>query len=199
MMWTAEQVQAMRAVTMMNLLSNFSFFPRCLTMRHILNTHKQKIYTSQHIRKTMYWILVVKDHRSADKKSISALEVLNNRVKYGFWSINSKNPYSKKITPGDVGIFLATGREAKIFAGECTITSKPMPLDLAHKKLLEGYPSTLSNSYFTIEGKLWERPKEAEQAALHLAFIKNKTKWYAYFQGTLKPITQTDYEAIKNL
>lgn len=146
----------------------------------------------------MYWILVVKDHRTADKKYISALDVLNTRVKYGFWSINSKNPYRRKITPGDLGIFLATGRDAKVFAGECTITSEPMPLDLAHKKLLEGYPSTLSDSYFTINGKLWEKPKEAEKVSAQLPFVKNKTRWYAYFQGTLKPISQTDYEIIRN-
>lgn len=146
----------------------------------------------------MYWILVVKDHISANKQHISAIEVLNNRVKYGFWSINSKNPYARKINPGDFGIFLATGSDARVFAGECTITSIPMPLDLAHKKLLEGYPSTLSDQYFTIDGKLWEKPKEAEKVAPQLSFIKNKQKWYAYFQGTLKPIQQTDYEIIRN-
>lgn len=146
----------------------------------------------------MYWILVVKDHRTADKKNIPAIEVLNNRVKYGFWSISSKNPYRRKITPGDIGVFLATGHDAKLFAGECTITSEPMPLDLAHKKLLEGYPSTLSDYYFKIDGKLWEKPKEAEKVATKLSFINNKTKWYAYFQGTLKPISQIDYEIIRN-
>lgn len=197
---TINYVQPSRAVNISEVLSNFSFFPHCLTtIRRILNTNKQKIYTSINTRTTMYWILVVKDHRSADKRDISALEVLNNRVKYGFWSISSKNPYVKKINPGDIGVFLATGREARVFAGECTVTSKPMPLDLAHKKLLEGYPSTLSDSYFTIDGKLWEKPKEAEKAAAKLSFIKNKSKWYAYFQGTLKPIPQTDYEALKTL
>jgi hypothetical protein len=146
----------------------------------------------------MYWILVVKDHRTATKQLIPAIDVLNSRVKYGFWSINSKNPYRRKISPGDLGIFLATGRDSRVFAGECTITSEPVPLDLAHKKLLEGYPSTLSDYYFTVDGKLWEKPKEAEKVAAQLSFIKNKQRWYAYFQGTLKPISQTDYEIIKN-
>ena len=146
----------------------------------------------------MYWILVVKDHRTTTKQLIPAINILNNRVKYGFWSINSKNPYRRKISPRDLGIFLATGRDSRVFAGECTITSEPVPLDLAHKKLLEGYPSTLSDYYFTIDGKLWEKPKEAEKVAAQLSFIKNKQRWYAYFQGTLKPISQTDYEIIKN-
>lgn len=145
----------------------------------------------------MYWILVVKDHRGRGKEFIPGIQILQNRVKYGFWVISSKNPLRRRVKAGDRGIFYVAGAGGGFFAGECTIKSEERAMDSHHRSLLEGYPSTLLDHYFEIEGHLWPSFKPLSEMIDKLSFITNKERWWAHLQGTLKQITAMDFEEIR--
>ncbi|MEM3819293.1 MAG: hypothetical protein QXF08_02440, partial [Nitrososphaerota archaeon] len=59
-----------------------------------------------------YWILVVKDHRLMDR-IIPAGEVLKDRVKNKFWSLNSRTRNVNNIKPGDRVLFYVTGKDER--------------------------------------------------------------------------------------
>ena len=144
----------------------------------------------------MYWVLVVKDHRSREGRHIPAMDILHNRVRYGFWAISKRNVFRGKVKPGDLGVFYVASRDARVFAGDCVIKSESKPLDSFHRSLIEGFPSTMLDYYFEIEGRLWREPKQAREYAVKLSFVRNKARWGSYFQGSVKPISKQDYEVL---
>lgn len=144
----------------------------------------------------MRWILLVKDHKRPDGTILTAPNVLETRIRYGFWGISSKNRLCKRINQGDVGVFFVSSREGRYFPGECTIKSPPRKMDEYHRSLIEGYPSTMFDSYFEIEGRLWNRKVEITEVVKELTFITNKEKWWSYFQGGIRPLGDQDYRTI---
>jgi len=146
---------------------------------------------------TNYWIMIAKDHRGKVRGSvIPAQAVIERRVRYGIWFINPRNPYARRIEPGDRGLMLALGREERQFMGELTINSVPLQVDAALEALKEGLPSTMLTHYLKITPHLWPRPKPLESVLHKLDFVKNRSKWYSYFQGSLRPITEATFKAI---
>jgi len=140
--------------------------------------------------------MVVKDHRGAPREIIPAMQVLLTRVRHGVWLISAKNPYRKKIAPGDHGVFYVSSKRGRVIAGTCNIKSVAQPITPQIKSIIEGYPSGLLTHYFGIEGVIWANPIEASRVIPSMSFVKNKAKWSAYLQGTLHPITPEDYELV---
>ena len=100
---------------------------------------------------TNYWIMIAKDHRGKVRGSvIPAQAVIERRVRYGIWFINPRNPYARRIEPGDRGLMLALGREERQFMGELTINSVPLQVDAALEALKEGLPSTMLTHYLKV-------------------------------------------------
>jgi len=146
---------------------------------------------------TQYWILIAKDHRGRQKGAqIPAQAVIERRVRYGIWFINPRNPYARRVEQGDRGLMLALGKEGNQFMGELTINSRPIPADAALESLKEGVPSTMLTHYLKVTAILWPKPKPLERFLHRLEFVKNRSKWYAYFQGSLKPISEETFRAI---
>jgi hypothetical protein len=146
---------------------------------------------------TNYWIMVAKDHKGREKGSvIPAQAVIERRVRYGIWFINPRNPYARRLEPGDRGLMLALGREERQFMGELTINSRPLPVDAALESLKEGLPSTMLTHYLKVTAIMWPRPKPLERFLHKLDFVKNRTRWYPYFQGSLRPISEATFKAI---
>ncbi len=127
--------------------------------------------------------MVAKDHKGKDKGTvIPARAVIEQRVRYGIWFINPRNPYVRRIEPGDRGQMLALGKEERQFMGELTINSGPLPVDSALEALMEGLPSTMLTHYLKITAILRPRPKPLESVLHELDFVKNRSKWYAFSQ-----------------
>lgn len=144
----------------------------------------------------MFWLMVVKDHRAGPRQTIPAMQVLANRVRHGFWLISAKNPYRKRVTPGDAGLFYVSSKLGRVIAGSCVITSQPQPITHNIKSLIEGYPSTMLTHYIGIDGVIWTSPLEASEVIPNMSFVKNKLRWPAYLQGSLHPISPDDYEYV---
>lgn len=147
----------------------------------------------------MYWLIVVKDHRAGRGQIIPAMQVLTTRVRRGFWLLSPKNPYVRRIQPGDRGLFYLSSKQGKVLAGECTIISTLTPITNEIRNLVEGYPSSMLTHYLGIRGTLWANPIPAQQAVPEMSFVKNKARWAVYLQGTLHPITEEDYLLVKQM
>ncbi|MDW8092494.1 MAG: hypothetical protein RMJ06_02250 [Nitrososphaerota archaeon] len=141
-------------------------------------------------------MLIVKDHRNSEGKIIDADKVLENRIENKFWSISDKNPFRKKVAEGDRAIFFVSSRNGKHFAGDCVVTSTVKPLDRVRRGQLLGYPSITFEYCFEISGKLWERRVEVAEVIDEVSFIKNKDRWWSYFQGGMRPIGEDDFMTI---
>lgn len=148
---------------------------------------------------TKYFIFVIKDHIEG-KKIIPASEVLFNRVKYGFWSLSSKNPCFKSIKLGDKVIFYLAGKEGGKFGGFCTLASEAYPISEVEKKIAKGRPSSLMDYVVDLkEIKVWENPVELSEVASKLSFIKDLNKAKMYFRGGIRAITKEDFNEIVSI
>jgi len=143
-----------------------------------------------------YWIFVVTEHRSGDKV-FSAREILDTRVKDGFWGLGEKTPNRKNLSQGDKVIFYV-GLPEKAFAATATLNSPSFHLNDEQRERyghgLQFY--TMDYGVLLTETKLWDKPREVEVMIPRLRFIENKQAWYAYFQGGVREIPEEDFKLI---
>ncbi|MCP8316480.1 MAG: EVE domain-containing protein [archaeon] len=142
------------------------------------------------------WIFVVVDHRT-DDKIMKAIDVLKNRVKEKFWSLNKNSGNFNRIKKDDKVIFYIGGRDGQKFVGGCTLASEPYPITPEQKKKIVGYPSSLfSHSVILKNIKLWKEPLPVIDLKDELAFIKNKDTWRKYFRRSIVPLSEEDHNII---
>ncbi|MCS7116584.1 MAG: EVE domain-containing protein [Nitrososphaerales archaeon] len=145
---------------------------------------------------TRYFIFVVKDHLKGNV-IIPASEVLANRVKYGFWSLNSKTPNFKSIKRGDKVIFYLAGKEGRKFVGMCTLASEVYPVSEVEKRVAMGLPSSTMDYVVDLrEVEIWNDPVELNEVAPKLSFIKDLNKAKMYFRGGVRAIKEEDFNRI---
>jgi predicted RNA-binding protein len=142
------------------------------------------------------WVFVVVDHRT-DDKIIKAIDVLKDRVKEKFWSLNKNSGNFNRIRKGDKVIFYMGGRDGQKLMGRCTLASEPYPLTSEQKKQIEGYPSSMFSHSVSLEDiKMWKEPLPIVDLKEELAFIKNKDLWGKYFRRSIIPLSDEDYNTI---
>jgi len=145
---------------------------------------------------TNYWVLVVKDHQHLGR-TVPATTILMNRVKYKFWSLNKRTPNIKRIRPGDRVVFYVSSYVGKGFAGTATIASYPHPITPEQKFHVFGMPSEKFNYSIELEEPiLWTKLLEPPEIIGHVSFITSRDKWWAWFRGSIKRITEEDYNTI---
>ncbi|MCS7117622.1 MAG: hypothetical protein NZ957_02395 [Thaumarchaeota archaeon] len=143
-----------------------------------------------------YWLMIAKDHRGRDGKPVSARAIVERRVASGVWFVSIKNPYLKKVGVGDRGIMLALGKTKRELLGDCTVIGGPFPIDVRVQSLIEGAPSSVLTHYLRIEGRLWPQGRDLKECVEKLSFVGDVSKWYVYFQGSLKPLTDNDVQVL---
>ncbi len=142
------------------------------------------------------WVFVVVDHRT-DDKIIKAIDVLKDRVKEKFWSLNKNSGNFNRIRKGDKVIFYMGGRNGQKLMGRCTLASEPYPLTSEQKKQIKGYPSSMFSHSVSLEDiKMWKEPLPIVDLKEELAFIKNKDLWKKYFRRSIIPLSDEDYNTI---
>jgi predicted RNA-binding protein with PUA-like domain len=142
------------------------------------------------------WVFVVVDHRT-DDKIIKAIDVLKDRVKEKFWSLNKNSGNFNRIRKGDKVIFYMGGRDGQKLMGRCTLASEPYPLTSEQKKQIEGYPSSMFSHSVSLEDiKMWKEPLPIVDLKEELTFIKNKDLWGKYFRRSIIPLSDEDYNTI---
>lgn len=129
------------------------------------------------------WAFIVIDHRT-DDKTVKAIDVLKDRVKGKFWSLNKNTGNFNRIKKDDKVVFYVGGRDGQKFVGRCTLASEPYPLTPEQKKQIVGYPSSLFTHSVGLEDiKLWKEPLSVLDLKEELSFIKNKDIWKKYLGG----------------
>ncbi|MEM3437397.1 MAG: EVE domain-containing protein [Nitrososphaerales archaeon] len=142
------------------------------------------------------WIFVVIDHKTNDK-IIKAIDVLRNRIKEKFWSLNRNTKNFNRIKKDDEVIFYVGGSDGQKFVGRCTLDSDPYPMTSEQKKQIIGYPSTLFTHAVNLkDSELWEEPLLVTDLKEELTFIKNKDLWQKYFRGSIILLSEEDYKTI---
>lgn len=142
------------------------------------------------------WIFVVIDHKT-DGKIIKAIDILKDRVKEKFWSLNKNTRNFNKIKKDDEVIFYIGGVDGRKFIGRCTLDSEPYPMTPEQKKQVIGYPSTLFTHSVNLKNiELWEEPLSITNLKEELVFIKDKDLWQKYFRGSIISLSEEDYRTI---
>lgn len=143
-----------------------------------------------------YWIFIVTKH-DVGNESLTAEEILNQRMKDRFWGIGENTPNRKNLDKGDKVVFYI-GLPRKVFGSSATLASSCFKLNESQKKDL----SHDKKFYFTDYGVLldeidiWSIPKSVEELVPRLKFIENKEFWFSYFQGGVRQITEEDFRTI---
>ena len=150
----------------------------------------------QFIPMVSYWILVVKDHKLMDRV-IPAGEVLKDRVKNKFWSLNSRARNVNKIKNGDRVIFYVTGRNERGFKGCGIVAGEPHPLTPEQRFHIIGMPSEAFDYAIDFsEAEVWDKLVTLEEVKDKMPLLKGKNLSKPPFRGSIVKITEQDYNAI---
>jgi len=147
---------------------------------------------------TNKWILIAIDHK-VGKWTLKAIDVFQERAKRGFWAINPETPNFKSLRKGDIAVFYLGGKDGQKFVGKGILASEPCTVTQEQMRSLIGEPS----SFFTHVVELcqidvWEPPLPLDLVINELGFIENKDKWWIHFQGTIKSLSDEDYNIIES-
>lgn len=143
-----------------------------------------------------YWILVVKDHKLIDR-IIPAEEVLKDRVKNKFWSLNARTRNIQKIKPGDHVLFYVTGRNERGFRGCGVIATEPHPMTPEQRFHIIGMPSEAFDYAVDFsEAEVWDRLVTLEEVAEKLSILKARHHLKPPFRGSIIRISEEDYQTI---
>jgi len=143
-------------------------------------------------------MLIVKDHREGGRP-VAARDVFMNRVKYRFWSFSKHAANLKKIRIGDRVVLYVGGPKGGYFAGNATIASNPYPMSKIERDLTMGTPSK-SFDYIVdlMDVEVWEKPVSFKDVCERLALIKDKTMPGAYLQGSVKKLSEEEFNMLRN-
>lgn len=143
-----------------------------------------------------YWIFIAKDH-IYEGAIVSAITIIKSRVEHKFWVLNKNTPGIKKLKPGDKTIFYAASSEGRGFCGWGELATEPHPLTPAQRFYALGKPSMLFD--FAVDfttAEFWPKLKPIEKFASLLSFLKGKSNYTRCFRGSIRAITQEDFEHI---
>lgn len=145
-----------------------------------------------------HWIFSVTAHKGHDY-SLSAEEIFRQRMEDGFWGLNERNVNFKNLKEGDEVIFYV-GSPKSVFAGRVTLASAGIHLsDETQEKLSHGISFYRSDAGVWLRDiEIWEPAQPVESLIPVLSFIKNKDSWYAYFQGGIVKIQESNFQVIIN-
>lgn len=141
------------------------------------------------------WAFIVVDHL-VEGKTVSARDVLIDRVNRKMWVVNSKNPNVKRLRKADEVIFYLGCKGERGFAGIGVLNSKPRPIT-ASDSIEYGSPSSKFDRVVELKDvNLWKKTKPVANIVPRLSFIKNKRSWGAYLQGGIVRIPKADFELL---
>jgi len=137
--------------------------------------------------------ILVKDHKLMGR-TVSAVEVLKERVKNKFWSLSSQARNVKKIKPGDYVLFYIAGNDERVFGGYGVIASEPHPITPEQRFHIVGMSSEASDyaAEFS-EAIVWDKPIALEELGDKLSILKGKLSLKTPFRGSIIKITEGDY------
>jgi 5-methylcytosine-specific restriction protein A len=140
-----------------------------------------------------HWIFVVTRKKDGGESAI-AMEVFRQRMADEFWGIYEKSQRRNEIAAGDQIVFYV-GTPDKVFAGTAVAASGLFQLN-DNERRQYGHGSqiyTMEQGIRLEDTRVREKPLKAESIVHRLSFVENQAAWNAYFQRSIIPITEEDF------
>jgi len=143
-----------------------------------------------------YWIFIVTAHKLADE-SYTPEDILRQRTADGFWGLGEKTPSRKALRAGDHVVFYM-GLPFKEFVATATLATDSYQLSEAEQNEVSHGTKFYRAPYGVRlpEVTVWPERKSVEELVPFLNFIENKSSWFAYFQGGVRQISESDFLTI---
>ena len=143
-----------------------------------------------------HWAFIVRDH-TYQGKTILARDVLADRVRNKFWSLNSRARNVKKLKKGDKVVFYLTSSEGRGFMGRGVLAGEAHPMTIEQRFHIIGSPSI--NFDYAVEfreAEMWPRLIQLDLLADRMPFLLERKNPARVFRGSIIRLTERDYEIV---
>lgn len=128
---------------------------------------------------------------------ILARDVLFDRVRNKFWSLNSRSRNVKKIKPGDHVLFYITSRDERGLMGRGVISTDPHPITPEQRFHVIGTPSEAFDYAVDFsEAEIWDRVIPIEELENKISILTGKKSSKVVFRGSVIRISKNDYQTV---
>jgi len=149
-----------------------------------------------------YWVFSVSDGKTETER-ISGIDVYKQRMSDAFWGLKERTVDGKrtanigKLEEGDQVVFYLAGRSGQRFLGTCSLASGSRKLrESERKKFTHGTFFQSNHGVKLANIKIWNTPTPIRSLIETLDFIRNPEVWRCYLQGSIRAISERDYEII---
>ena len=143
-----------------------------------------------------YWAFIVRDH-TYQGKIILARDVLADRIRNKFWSLNSRARNVRKLEKGDKVIFYLTSSEGRGFMGRGILAGKAHPMSIEQRFHIIGSPSINFNYAVEFsEAEMWPKLVPLNLLADRMPLLLGRKNPARVFRGSIIRLTERDYEIV---
>ena len=143
-----------------------------------------------------HWAFIVRDH-TYQGKIILARDVLADRVRNKFWSLNSRARNVRKLKKGDKVVFYLTSSEGRGFMGRGVLAGEAHPMTIEQRFHIIGSPSI--NFDYAVEfreAEMWPRLVPLDLLAYRMPLLLGRKNPARVFRGSIIRLTERDYEIV---
>jgi len=143
-----------------------------------------------------FWVFIVKDHVHMGR-IIPAREVLANRVRNKFWSLNARTPNLRRLEKGDNVLFYIIESKVKGFMGRGVLAGQAHPISDEQRFHVVGEPSiAFDYSVDFEEAEMWDRIVTLDLVKDKMPLLIGRKNPAAVFRGAIRRISEKDYEVV---
>ena len=143
-----------------------------------------------------HWAFIVRDH-TYQGKTILARDVLADRVRNKFWSLNSRARNVRKLKEGDKVVFYLTSSEGRGFMGRGVLAGEAHPMTIEQRFHIIGSPSI--NFDYAVEfreAEMWPKLVPLDLLADRMPLLLGRKNPARVFRGSIIRLTERDYEIV---
>jgi len=143
-----------------------------------------------------HWAFIVRDH-TYQGKTILARDVLADRVRNKFWSLNSRARNVRKLKEGDKVVFYLTSSEGRGFMGRGVLAGEAHPMTIEQRFHIIGSPSI--NFDYAVEfreAEMWPKLIPLDLLANRMPLLLGRKNPVRVFRGSIIRLTERDYEIV---
>ncbi len=143
-----------------------------------------------------YWLFTV-TQKKTDHGSLSAEDILKQRLTDRFWGLAERTPNRRALQKGDRVVFYV-GIPSMTFAAVATLASDSFTLSEKQKTQYSHGKELYKADYGVIleEIQIWDPPRLVKDLIPALTYIENKQNWGAYFQGGVRQLDEDNFRVI---
>lgn len=143
-----------------------------------------------------HWLFTVKDAKIGTMKK-KGIEIYRQRMADRFWGLGERVSNRYYLEPGDKVVFYLAGIDGHKLLGTCILDSGYYALSEEDKQNLWHGPFFRSaHGVWLKEVRAWKSPKSIHSLIRKLQFIEDPFVWGTYLQGSIRRISDDDYNTI---